>query len=374
MIHLAPKNSFTNHTRIRIACKLDGERGDKTYLIGDRLQGKITLTPSKDLAVERIIGQLVLVVKSAVHTGITHAKTVTLAGTQILKEGKDHHFSLLFIDEFDKANFSGPLVSYYWRFTATVYLQKPEKSTINNSIKNLFGDFRPASVDYKIPVSRSLGHYSVQERNLPIQWIKKEYYWGMAFSGLFVLWMLISTHLYWDQFLIGFRYFITAASILASTFLLITLSGFQAVSLSIKPGRDRALRVRFMDLGNKKYDDQIIGYRIVSTKKQVSNSEISRSLIFDKAYPLSSLTKPGGLFREAVLPWPKGNLPTSQTVDEQGFIWEVYLRTNVFPFGVQEQAWPVEVGWEAFRIPEVGNEGMEKLELQPLKEAIEQRR
>lgn len=348
----------------------------KKYIMGDTLRGEITLEVSKLFLVDRITGTLEYVMKGQRETSAGPATVITITGNLSAEYGQAYKFPFELPEKFDRVNYAASQLHAYWRFTVEIHQKKPDTGYLNKSVKSLFGDFRPVDITYSAPVIRDKGQYRVEARELPIKGIKSEYKFGAAFAGFFILWMSFSTSLSLSEVLKAAYYFSLAAVVVFSGLSLAILKGFERTSFRVVPRRDGGLRLRFLDLGKQKYKDLTVGLRIVSRQLSAEDGRSSyrRSLLYDQDYAVSDISRPDDLFREALIPWPEGRFPGSDEINEQGFIWEVYLRTKVFPFGVQEQAWPVEVDWEPFTIPETSQETKEELELQPLKETIEQRR
>lgn len=353
---------------------LEGLSVDKTYVVGDRLAGKLTFTPKRDLTILTTNGELSYVVKGKAQTTTVKAHSVKLLPYRELKAGEVSEIDLTIPFHFGRPNFKGVRLNNFWSFTVLILREIPKDE---RSILQLLPgrDKKLMQVDFTIPVAAGKGSFRVKPRPLEIPLIDGQVVGIGAFLTLGIMIALgiivpepgVSNGLFFALALMGLL------GIILYHFL--QLSSFKMTPMEIKPLRDGKIRIRYLNRGKNHLNKAYIGIRLKERYVvEDSNDNYSRkaSVIHEKRYKLSEVARPLDHLNEVSIPWPElpnGTFPTSYGYKDQGYEWEVFMATSGLVIGgLNEISWPIRVDWERMRLtlPTQQELQEEKLELKEL--------
>jgi len=245
-----------------------------------------------------------------------------------------------------------------------------------DAVKRLGTSYSPVLKRFQIPVANGPGAYRAKSRELSVSHFRKyDFFWLGIPVLLFGIVLILNKFNYFFDII---RYCALTMTLVIISVLFRRLIGFKDTPMELSPGRDGKLRIRLLDRGDGSWKKAKIGIRVVaeSIENYGDLKKVRRKNLHDNCLSLEKIGVRKDHIVEAVIPWPTDDFPTSYSNNQQGYTWEVYLLTPGL-FGVQEQSWPINVSWEAFRLPDEsptnqaeGSEMEEELELPPLKEAI----
>ncbi|SEQ69673.1 hypothetical protein [Neolewinella agarilytica] len=363
-----------NHSSFTAILELEGLSADKTYVIGDRLKGKLTFTPKRNLTILSMRGELSYVVKGNAQTDKILAHREKLLPYRELKAGETCEIDLLIPFHFGRPNFKGGRLDNFWSFTVLIIREIPkDERTILQLIPGM--DKKMMEANFIIPVAAGKGSFKVKAQPLPIQLISGEVIGIGSFLTLGLMVALgfimpepgVSNGLFFVLALMGLL------GIILYHFL--HLSNFKMTPMEIKPLRDGKIRIRYLNRGKNHLNRAYIGIRLKEHYiVEDSNNNYSRksSVLHENRYKLGEIARPLDHLNEATIPWPElpnGTFPTSYGYQDQGYEWEVFLAASGLVIGgLNEISWPIRVDWERMRltVPTTQELAEEKLELKEL--------
>jgi len=379
MITFPKRNISVGKNSVRIGCHLDGMDGRINYHIGDQLQGALILHPYLSFRILRIEGQLEFFVTGKDFESSEHISRITISGPRLLEGGSQTKIPFHFKQRFGRINSLTRQPNSYWRFTVTISPEQSKQGNSKNLLQSLMRIGGKSSVGVhrlQVPVINGRGNYRAEGQELRVRHFKKREMIYLAAPVGYLIFFLISNSIVPPAYLI--HYLGLLLSLIIASLFMLRLTGFKDTPMELSPGRDGKLRLRMLDRGDGSWEKARIGLRVVAIEKRKNGktTKLERTNLYHKEYSLSDIGTRKDHLVEATLPWPTVDLPTSYDDDGQGYTWELYLKTSGF-FGKQEQAWPVEVSWEPFQLPEENNLTMaeessfeETLELRTLKEEV----
>jgi hypothetical protein len=340
------------------------------YLLGDRLEGEITVVPLKDMALKYVVLQLDYVMEGALETATINAKRIHLPMSKTLKGGELYRFPVKLDYRFPRPSYKGKSLNSYWRLR--VFLdydgRQYDQSFISKVSQVFTGDPRHGT-SFEIWVKYGKGAYVVAPQELPTDLIESSSFlmFGFLTPFIFSIAAIAAGEPGW---------WVIAVLILVVfiCWLLVRLSIFQMTPMEIQPLRDGQLRLRILDRGNDQLKGAMIGYRFLEhfVEKNGDHETAEKKTLYRKIYPFGEVSRREEYFYEAILPWPETDLPTSGISGRIGYEWEVFLlMPNPLTGGMHEKSWPIEVSRELFRLAppteeELEQEGLEVLKLKEL--------
>ncbi len=369
MLILSHQDIAIGKKRIQISCILNGMSGNKTYEVGDRLQGELKITPYGHLNIERIEAKLEFIVQSQSESVEIAAGKAIISSKIKLSSLKPSVFSFNFSDQLSRINQCSICPKTFWRLTFIISTPVPIKSS-SNIIKPSANTFIGT---FKIPVTLGKGNYFAKPRKLPVErFTSKEttVVLLMSFMPLASLFFVIGGRANFFSFLL------VAISLPLVVLQLLKLSRFRNNPMQLVQNNQQKIKFRTLYRGEKSLRKVTIGYRVVAEdfSVQPKNRKHTYHTFYQKELLLDDDAKRFEHFIDLTLPWPDKRLPTSYRSGRHGYTWEFFIKTPGI-FREREQAWPVQVGWKPFQLPKesaseevVDEEMKETLNLHPLKE------
>jgi hypothetical protein len=362
----APYAYNGDQAKAEVGLGLSGLTAGEFYLLGDRLEGEITVVPLKDMALKYVVLQLDYVMEGALETATIKAKRIHLPTPDTLKKGQLYRVPVKMDYRFPRPSYKGQSLNSYWRLRVILdYDGRQYDQSFISKVSQVFtGDPRHGT-SFEILVKYGKGAYVVAPQELPTDLIESSSFLTFGFLTPFIFSIVAiaaGEPGWWVMAVLILVVFIC--------WLLVRLSIFQMTPMEIQPLRDGQLRLRILDRGNDQLKDATIGYRFLehAVVKNGGKETTERKTLYLEIFPFREVSRREEYFYEAILPWPEKDLPTSGISGRIGYEWEVFLlMPNPLTGGMHEKSWPVEVGWEKFRLAPPTTEELEQEELEVLK-------
>lgn len=367
MLTLTHQDIAIGKKRIQFSCTLKEMSDKETYEVGDRLQGELKIIPYGHVIIERVQAKLEFIVQSQSASTEIPTGEIIISNKVKLSSLKPSVFPIDFPEYFNRANQLSLYPKTFWRLTFTFTTPASIKSGAmgNKPSANTF------TGSFKIPVALGKGNYFATPRELPVKRFS-----SAEKNSLFLLssMMLASLLFLSGDFSKFISFLLVAISLPLIILRLIKLSGFRNAPMQLVRNKNQKLIFRTLDRGKKNLSKVTVGYRVVTENYNIQpkNRKHARHTFYIKELLLADNAKRTERFLDLTLPWPEKKLPTSFRSGQHGYAWEFFIKTPGI-FGKKEHAWPVEVDWEAFRLPGKNvNEPISEdvLELEPLKERV----
>lgn len=370
---MAPQTPYAytgDQAKAEVGLGLSGLTAGGFYLLGDRLEGEITVVPLKDMELKNIVLQLDYVMEGALESATINAKRIHLPTSEILKSRELYRFPVKLNYRFSRPSYKGQSLNSYWRLR--VFLDydggQYDQSFISKVSQVFTGDPRHGT-SFEILVKYGKGVYVVAPQELPIDLIEASSFLAFGFLAPFIF--SIAAIAAGEP---GWWVMAVLILVVFICWLLVRLSIFQMTPMEIQPLRDGQLRLRILDRGNDQLKDATIGYRFLehAVVKNGDHETTERKTLYLEIFPFKEVSRREEYFYEAILPWPENDLPTSGISGRIGYEWEVFLlMPNPITGGMHEKKWPIEVSRELFRLAapteeEQEREGLEILKLKEL--------
>jgi hypothetical protein len=357
--------------KANVSLQLAGLTDGQFYVLGDRLEGELTVTPQEDRQLRGIVFRLEYLMKGKWETAILRPKTITLPVPEVLKGGQQSKFVIRIPDYyFQRPSYKGEHLNCHWRLN--VFLEnapaKNEKSFVSKELKVDSLEQRHGT-SFEILVRYGKGAYRVAPKELPIGLIGLSAPSKGIFLLIFISAMWFSGAGIGPILQDGWPVMLILALVVLMIWLVVRLSTFQMTPMEVKPLRDGQLRLRILDRGNNQLEKAIVGYRILECYETLvgGNATQKKSNCFQKTFPFAEVSRREEHLYEAVLPWPDIDLPTTGLNGIGEFEWEVFLQLpNPLTGGMHEKSWPIEVTWEQFRLAPPTAEELEQNELETM--------
>ncbi len=374
MIKYPPTKITVGNAYLRISCQLNKMGGQTDYYVGDRLTGSLTLQTHTPLNISHIEVRLEYILKGPYQSSKRNYSGVLVCQELTLQLGKKHQVPFSLPVTFPWANNFSASIKGFWRMKISIY-PKRTKSDLLKSSRKMRSKTRSVDLTFQVPVINGDGQFRVLPKRLPIQHFEtKKFLFILLFIGFFF-------YLAWASntalSLKTIQLFLVGLTLPIITLLYLRLYRFKDIPMELTENGDGKLKVRMLDRGDGHWKKMTLGYQVVAKyiEKTGKNTVITRQVLYKREFLLQDIGRPSEHFIEAPLPWPKWSnldLLVSYQHDQQGYTWEIYLKT---PGLLQEQVqtWPIAVSWEAFRLPGTTHpEEMleEPLELHPIKEEV----
>ncbi|SER13570.1 hypothetical protein [Neolewinella agarilytica] len=358
---------------LRIGCQLSQMSGQTDYHIGDRLTGELIVHPYMTIALLKIEARLEYILRGDQQSSRQYHDGLMVSRELRLDAGKQHRLPFSFAKPFHLVNYTDSKPKGFWRLEFTFYPQKA-RSGLMNSIR-IPGGNPAVETTLQVPVVHGDGQFRALPKELDIQNFSFRESIAALIGFGFLFYLALATDLAETTNFLPAIFLWILLPVIA--ILLFRLYRFKDIPMELAETGDGKLKVRMLDRGDGHWKKMTLGYQVISSHvdKDGKKREINRRVLYKTDFPLEDIARPREHFIEATLPWPKwphSKLPTSYRRDQQGYHWEIYLKTPGL-LKEQVQTWPVAVSWEAFRLPgESVAESISEdvLELEPLKERV----
>lgn len=370
-----PQTTITvDKVSLRIGCQLSQMGGHTDYHVGDRLTGELILHPYMALSLLKIEARLEYILRGDQESSRKYHDGLIASHELRLASGQQHRLPFSFSKPFHWANYTDTKPKGFWRLEFTFYPQRT-KSDLMNSMWELAAGNRTVETTFQVPVVYGEGQFRALPKELDIQNFSFRESIAALIGFGFLFYLALATDLAKTTNFLPAIFLWILLPVIA--ILLFRLYRFKDIPMELAETGDGKLKVRMLDRGDGHWEKMKLGYQVISSQvdKDGKKREVNRRVLYQTDFPLEDIARPREHFIEATLPWPKwpnDKLPTSYRRDQQGYHWEIYLKSPGL-LKEQVQTWPIAVSWEAFRLPGEGDPepiSEDILELEPLKERV----